>query len=63
MKNEQFVKRVVIIYDDDTTVKNFNHSQAIMSHIGDDIHIYNGDCTKTLMSFSPSIQHIIEYYE
>ncbi len=60
---DQFVKRVVIIYRNDKTEKNFNHGQAILSDICDEIHIYNADCSKTLMSFSKSIQHIIEFYE
>ena len=63
MKNEQYVKRVVIIYGDEKTEKNFGFENAVMSDIGDTIRIYNADCSKTIMTFSKSIQHIIEYYE
>ena len=63
MKNEQYVKRVVVIYGDDKTEKNFGVESAVMSDIGDTIRIYNADCSKTIMTFSNNIQHIIEYYE
>ena len=63
MKNEQYVKRGVVIYGDDKTEKNFGVESAVMSDIGDTIRIYNADCSKTIMTFSKNIQHIIEYYE
>jgi len=63
MKNEQYVKRVVVIYGDDKTEKNFGVESAVMSDIGNTIRIYNADCSKTIMTFSKNIQHIIEYYE
>ena len=63
MKNEQYVKRIVVIDGDDKTEKNFGVESAVMSDIGDTIRIYNADCSKMIMTFSKNIQHIIEYYE